>query len=297
MLQGIFIYMGVSALYTNDLHTRAWLLITQPDLRPAHLPYVRDVRWSKIAAYTWIQLGWAAAVFILAKRAPPAYAVTFPLSIAMLIPLRAKLLPRLFDDADLQSLDAPTLAPSRANAEPSTRGAARRRDANEISDVRVSPTPPTSEYYESPTTPPSTPPPPSEKSPLQPCSPSAGPLLQQGRASDAPASPAAHTTKGHGRSRSDGFSPALIGSRSPLVESAHVDGDATSPPGSSPQSPAGAPRSPAAGAARIHHRQLSPSAYPGGMHRARSYSMLASRDSDVESSGPATASKFAELYL
>ena len=293
--------MGVSALYSNDLHTRAWLLITQPDLRPAHLPYVRDVRWSKVAAYTWIQLWWAAAVFILAKRAPPAYAVTFPLSIAMLIPLRTKLLPRLFDDADLQSLDAPTLAPSRATVESSTRGAARSRDSNEISDVRVSPTPPTSEYYESPTTPPSAPLPPSDKSPLQPCLPSSGPLLQQGRASDAPASPAANPTRGHCRSRSDGFSPALIGSRSPLVESAHVDGDAASPlpgpkPGPSPQSPAGAPLSPA-DAARVHHQQLSPSAYPGGMHRARTYSMLTSRDSDESSSGPATASKFAELYL
>lgn len=120
VLYGIFLFMGITGFDGNSLWTRLWLLITQPDLRP-RVPYVTDVRWRSVQAYTLLQLACVIVVFVVAKlpawissSAAPYIAVTFPLFIAVFVPIRSHLLPRFFGPGELDLLDpaAPDSAPT-----------------------------------------------------------------------------------------------------------------------------------------------------------------------------------------
>eukprot|EP00658_Telonema_sp_P-2_P071050 TRINITY_DN60381_c0_g1_i1.p1 TRINITY_DN60381_c0_g1~~TRINITY_DN60381_c0_g1_i1.p1 ORF type:complete len:610 (+),score=124.44 TRINITY_DN60381_c0_g1_i1:374-2203(+) len=107
VLAGTFLYMGVSGLPGNELWDRLQCLAMQPGLRP-DFGFVRELEWPKVVYYTLIQLLSVVVIFLVSFNffvdSPP-IAVTFPLLIAVLIPVRTKLLPMWFTEFELDNLD------------------------------------------------------------------------------------------------------------------------------------------------------------------------------------------------
>ena len=73
---------------------------------------IRQIAWKKVALYTYIQLAITTVVFFVSfnlflppSSSPPPIAVTFPLFIAALVPLREKGLLKLFSESELELLD------------------------------------------------------------------------------------------------------------------------------------------------------------------------------------------------
>jgi hypothetical protein len=104
VLYGVFLYMGVVSLGSNEFITRVTMFFMQPALYP-EAPFTgeRGVRKRTIHAYTVIQLGVFALLYVL--KSVKSVAITFPLVIAACIPIRRYLLPRLFAERDLLLLD------------------------------------------------------------------------------------------------------------------------------------------------------------------------------------------------
>eukprot|EP01029_Cantina_marsupialis_P032408 TRINITY_DN9868_c0_g2_i1.p1 TRINITY_DN9868_c0_g2~~TRINITY_DN9868_c0_g2_i1.p1 ORF type:complete len:950 (+),score=326.52 TRINITY_DN9868_c0_g2_i1:44-2893(+) len=102
VIYGLFLYMGVVSLSSNQFIERLMLLFTQPRLYPSS-HYVRWVPKKSIHLFTVIQAVCLILLFVV-KSSP--IAITFPLFIAVLVPLRSKLLPKWFTTRHLNLLDA-----------------------------------------------------------------------------------------------------------------------------------------------------------------------------------------------
>jgi hypothetical protein len=104
VLFGLFIYTGVMGLYQNHFWERIKIAFMEPRLHPP-TSYVRHVPLSRVHAFTCVQI---ACVGILWGIRSSPIALTFPLFIFALIPLRVVLLKKfnMFSREWLELLDA-----------------------------------------------------------------------------------------------------------------------------------------------------------------------------------------------
>jgi len=117
VLCGLFLFMGIASFHGNQLFARFTLFFTDPKLRTEAVSddYI-DIPFKEIAKFTLIQLFFLAVIFVVTKT--PA-ALSFPVGIVLLVPVRRYLLPKFFAAGHLQLLDGtgePTTAPDAVDA-------------------------------------------------------------------------------------------------------------------------------------------------------------------------------------
>ncbi|MBA7489671.1 hypothetical protein ES702_00205 [subsurface metagenome] len=106
LLSGVFFTVGLGGIFTNPILVhKIKFLCTDPRFIPSHEPLLKVSR-RQVAHYLgWQLLGWACTVAISQTIA----AIGFPVLIMALIPLRWKLLPRLFTREELEIMDDMTV--------------------------------------------------------------------------------------------------------------------------------------------------------------------------------------------
>jgi len=102
VLYGVFLYMGLVSLWTNQFYERVLMLAMQPALYPRR-PHTRRVERNRMHYFTAVQL--AVFVVLYVVKTIKAIAIAFPLVIAACIPMRLFYLPRLFSEQELLFLD------------------------------------------------------------------------------------------------------------------------------------------------------------------------------------------------
>ncbi|XP_054442112.1 anion exchange protein 3 isoform X2 [Pteronotus mesoamericanus] len=108
VLFGIFLYMGVTSLSGIQLSQRL-LLILMPAKHHPEEPYVTKVKTWRMHLFTCIQLGCIALLWVVKSTAA---SLAFPFLLLLTVPLRRCLLPRLFQDRELQALDSEDAEPN-----------------------------------------------------------------------------------------------------------------------------------------------------------------------------------------
>ncbi|XP_011509967.1 anion exchange protein 3 isoform X2 [Homo sapiens] len=108
VLFGIFLYMGVTSLSGIQLSQRL-LLILMPAKHHPEQPYVTKVKTWRMHLFTCIQLGCIALLWVVKSTAA---SLAFPFLLLLTVPLRHCLLPRLFQDRELQALDSEDAEPN-----------------------------------------------------------------------------------------------------------------------------------------------------------------------------------------
>nr|XP_004662949.2 anion exchange protein 3 [Jaculus jaculus] len=108
VLFGIFLYMGVTSLSGIQLSQRL-LLIFMPAKHHPEQPYVTKVKTWRMHLFTCIQLGCIALLWVVKSTAA---SLAFPFLLLLTVPLRRCLLPRLFQDRELQALDSEDAQPN-----------------------------------------------------------------------------------------------------------------------------------------------------------------------------------------
>nr|ACC64571.1 solute carrier family 4, anion exchanger, member 3 isoform 1 (predicted) [Rhinolophus ferrumequinum] len=108
VLFGIFLYMGVTSLSGIQLSQRL-LLIFMPAKHHPEQPYVTKVKTWRMHLFTCIQLGCIALLWVVKSTAA---SLAFPFLLLLTVPLRRCLLPRLFQDRELQALDSEDAEPN-----------------------------------------------------------------------------------------------------------------------------------------------------------------------------------------
>lgn len=104
VLDGLFLYLAVTALHHNQLFERITLLVTEQAAYPPN-HYIRTVPQRKIHLFTFVQL---IQLFFLCGFgfAPiPYLKMVFPIMLLLLLPARHKLVPFLVEKKFLHSLD------------------------------------------------------------------------------------------------------------------------------------------------------------------------------------------------
>ncbi|XP_045710579.1 anion exchange protein 3 isoform X3 [Phyllostomus hastatus] len=108
VLFGIFLYMGVTSLSGIQLSQRL-LLILMPAKHHPEEPYVTKVKTWRMHLFTCIQLGCIALLWVVKSTAA---SLAFPFLLLLTVPLRRCLLPRLFQNRELQALDSEDAEPN-----------------------------------------------------------------------------------------------------------------------------------------------------------------------------------------
>eukprot|EP00588_Corethron_pennatum_P005679 CAMPEP_0194297832 /NCGR_PEP_ID=MMETSP0169-20130528/59831_1 /TAXON_ID=218684 /ORGANISM="Corethron pennatum, Strain L29A3" /LENGTH=599 /DNA_ID=CAMNT_0039047751 /DNA_START=60 /DNA_END=1859 /DNA_ORIENTATION=+ len=103
VLYGVFLFMGLASLGTNQFWKRITMFFMQPTKFPTE-PYTEHVKTSKMHMYTCIQLCLFLILYFVKSFKP--VAITFPIIIAACIPIRIYLLPKMFSKDELIMLDA-----------------------------------------------------------------------------------------------------------------------------------------------------------------------------------------------
>ena len=111
-VDGILIFVGLAGAMDTQLWGRLKLLVTDASSFPPNLRYCNAaLKPSKVRIFTWFQLGALGFAWLLnglamgmPKLAP--LGLCFPFVVAMLVPLRSKLLPKFFTESELESLDS-----------------------------------------------------------------------------------------------------------------------------------------------------------------------------------------------
>ncbi|XP_061163740.1 solute carrier family 4 member 11-like isoform X2 [Saccostrea echinata] len=104
VLYGLFLYVGVTALYGNQLFERIMLLITEQSAYPPN-HYIRRVPQRKIHLFTVLQLLQLVVLCAFGFTPYPYLKMFFPVLIFTLIPLRHKVIPRLIHQKFLKAID------------------------------------------------------------------------------------------------------------------------------------------------------------------------------------------------
>ncbi len=102
VLFGLFLYMGISSLASNQFVDRLKLWVMDPALYPP-THYIRKVPIATVHQYTFLQL--ACLVLLWIVKASPV-AILFPLLIGLLVPFRMFVMKQLFTPKHLNVLDA-----------------------------------------------------------------------------------------------------------------------------------------------------------------------------------------------
>mmetsp|Transcript_17354 Transcript_17354/g.32388 ORF Transcript_17354/g.32388 Transcript_17354/m.32388 type:complete len:653 (+) Transcript_17354:673-2631(+) len=103
VLYGVFMFMGLVSLGTNQFWGRLMTIFMQPSRYPQE-PHVQHVPTRKMHRYTLLQL-WLFGVLYAVKAIKPV-AIGFPIIIALCIPFRIYILPKLFTEEELIMLDS-----------------------------------------------------------------------------------------------------------------------------------------------------------------------------------------------
>ncbi|KAK3100091.1 hypothetical protein FSP39_014604 [Pinctada imbricata] len=105
VLYGLFLYVGVTSLYGNQMFERVMLLFTEQSAYPPN-HYIRRVPQRKMHLFTMLQL-LQLVVLCGFGFAPYAYLkMFFPVLIFLLIPLRHKVIPHAVDQKFLKAMDS-----------------------------------------------------------------------------------------------------------------------------------------------------------------------------------------------
>ncbi|KAK9767177.1 hypothetical protein K7432_003207 [Basidiobolus ranarum] len=105
VLAGLFLYMGLESFVDNTLANRVKLIFTDKKLTPPMWATV-SVPYRVIVKFTVIQILLLALIFYITES--PA-AISFPVFILLLVPVKQYILPRFFEKSHLEVLDEPAV--------------------------------------------------------------------------------------------------------------------------------------------------------------------------------------------
>ena len=104
VLYGVFLFMGLVSLGTNEFYSRILMFFQQPSrYSESSNGFAKRMRPKKIHLYTSIQL--FLFVLLYAVKAIKSIAIAFPIVIALCIPIRLYLLPKIFTRDELLLID------------------------------------------------------------------------------------------------------------------------------------------------------------------------------------------------
>ena len=104
VLYGVFLYMGLASLGTNQLWARFTMFFMQPGKYPNEHHFAEHVAPRRMHLYTLIQLSFFGLLYTVKSLKP--IAIAFPIVIAACIPFRMFVLSRLFTKDELILLDS-----------------------------------------------------------------------------------------------------------------------------------------------------------------------------------------------
>jgi len=108
VLAGLFLYMGIGALSGNSFVQRTMLFIAQPGYRRLYYENTHKVPLKVVLKYTALQLVLVAVIFGITLT--PA-AISFPVLIGILVPLRYFIIGKVFSANHLKYLDSSASEP------------------------------------------------------------------------------------------------------------------------------------------------------------------------------------------
>eukprot|EP00581_Thalassiosira_minuscula_P018268 CAMPEP_0183720026 /NCGR_PEP_ID=MMETSP0737-20130205/12760_1 /TAXON_ID=385413 /ORGANISM="Thalassiosira miniscula, Strain CCMP1093" /LENGTH=777 /DNA_ID=CAMNT_0025949833 /DNA_START=40 /DNA_END=2373 /DNA_ORIENTATION=- len=103
VLYGVFLFMGLVSLGTNQFWGRMMMFFMQPSKYPVQ-PYTQYMRRGRMHLFTTIQLFFFALLY--AVKSIKAIAIAFPILIAACIPIRLYVLPKIFTADELILIDS-----------------------------------------------------------------------------------------------------------------------------------------------------------------------------------------------
>jgi len=103
VLYGVFLFMGIVSLGTNQFYHRCEMLFMQPSKYPRE-PYTEEVAPKRMHMFTVIQLFMLVLMWIV--KDIKVITIVFPLVIVSCVPIRLYILPRMFKEDELIFLDS-----------------------------------------------------------------------------------------------------------------------------------------------------------------------------------------------
>lgn len=103
VLYGVFLFMGLVSLGSNQFWGRMLMLFMQPSKYPVQ-PYTQYMKAKKMHLFTSIQLFFFALLYTV--KSIKTIAIAFPLCIALCIPIRLYVLPKIFTRDELILIDS-----------------------------------------------------------------------------------------------------------------------------------------------------------------------------------------------
>jgi len=104
VLDGLFLYMAVTALYGNQMFERVSLLVTEQSAYPPN-HYIKRVPQRKMHIFTGCQLVQLLVLCVFGFTPWPYIKMIFPVVLALFLPVRHLVLPKLLEKKYLASLD------------------------------------------------------------------------------------------------------------------------------------------------------------------------------------------------
>lgn len=103
VLYGVFLFMGLVSLGSNQFWGRMMMFFMQPSKYPVQ-PYTQYMAPKRMHLFTAIQLFFFASLYVV--KSIKAIAIAFPILIALCIPVRIYLLPKIFNEDELILIDS-----------------------------------------------------------------------------------------------------------------------------------------------------------------------------------------------
>ena len=103
VLYGVFLFMGLVSLGSNQFWGRMMMFFMQPSKYPVQ-PYTQYMAPKRMHLFTAIQLFFFASLYVV--KSIKVIAIAFPILIALCIPVRIYLLPKIFNEDELILIDS-----------------------------------------------------------------------------------------------------------------------------------------------------------------------------------------------
>ena len=103
VLYGVFLFMGLVSLGSNQFWGRMLMFFMQPSKYPVQ-PYTQYMEAKRMHLFTVIQMFFFASLYIV--KSIKVIAIAFPILIALCIPVRIYLLPKIFSEDELILIDS-----------------------------------------------------------------------------------------------------------------------------------------------------------------------------------------------
>ena len=104
VLDGLFLYMAVTALYGNQMFERVTLFFTEQAAYPPN-HYIKRVPQRKIHTFTLLQIVDLLILCVFGFMKWPYIKMIFPIVILLFLPARRLLLPRIIEQKYLEAMD------------------------------------------------------------------------------------------------------------------------------------------------------------------------------------------------